>query len=121
MKASTVTTSRRLLVPCCKNAGETPALPNPLVATAAMISISQTRVELKNAAHRRFSGEIRNLFFADEVAAAVGAHAGGMHCAGRDVATLARAIGVCRTTLGQRHIPAEDDMSGLTCVPMVSV
>src|SRR5260370_31444836 len=118
MKASTVTTSRRLLVPCCKNAGETPALPNPLVATAAMISISQTRVELKNAAHRRFSGEIRNLFFADEVAAAVVAHARGMHCAGTDVQTLARAVGVCRATLRHRPLSIEDDLCSLGRVPL---
>ena len=60
-------------------------------------------------------------FLADEVSAAVRAHARRMHGAGRNVAALARTIRFRDACLRQRHLSIEDNVSGFGRVRMIGI
>jgi hypothetical protein len=72
-------------------------------------------------AERKNAGGTERLPLAYQVAAAGGAHQGGMHGAGGDVGAVAGTVGDAAAVHGEGHFTVEDDVGGFGGVIVVGI
>ena len=69
----------------------------------------------------KVNGQQQLSSFADQVAAALGSHAGGMDRAGRNIAALTGAKGLRFAVHGEGHLSGQDDVRSFGLVSVIRV